>query len=141
METVRAHRNTFLDSYDEFFLLLQTAADETTSESEFAQLFDEMVAIARGWQAYPEEAAAIPFGAEHAELEAVYLDWADLVRELGFAFEDIFQGVGSPDDFLDVYDQWTIVDAELMTILRQSGQRFLRQAMSRNTVAQGLVAM
>lgn len=138
---MRTHRDTFLDSYDEFFTLLQTAADDSTTESEFADLFDEMVVIAREWQGYPEEAAAVSFGPEHADLEATYLDWADLVRELGYAFEDIFQGVGSTDDFLDVYDQWTVIDGELMAILRQSGSWFQRQAMSRNTVAKGLMVI
>lgn len=135
---VRSHRDTFLYSYDDFYALLQTAADESTPSSELEQAFTDMVTIAREWQQYPTEAAKIQFGPEHADLEATYLEWADLVSDLGYEFEDFYQNIGSVDAFLDAYDRWQVVDSELQSLLRNLGHRFQRRAKSRSTIARGL---
>ena len=135
---VREHRDTFLDSYDEFYTLLQSAADETTPEDDVDQAFVEMVSIAKEWQGYPEDAALVIWESGTAELETAYLDWADLVGELGYTFEDFYNRLASVDDFLGVYDAWVVADDELLAILGSGLRFFRRSAVGRHDIARSL---
>lgn len=128
IEQIRTHREEFLDSYDIFFSVLQVVADDASSAAEVEEGFDELVVIAQGWQEYPDQAADVEFSADQSELEITYLDWADLIGEMGLAFEDIAMGVGSTEDFLGVYEEWTLVDDYLVEQLDALGFRFQRRA-------------
>lgn len=138
IEIVRNHRDAFLDSYDEFFALLESAADETAPSQTVEQAFTDMVDLARGWQQYPTDAAKVQFGPEHTDLKAVYLEWADIVGELGLTFEDFSMNLATVDDFLNVYDEFTIVDTELRALLRNAGHTFTRTAKAHKYVASRL---
>lgn len=141
VQMVRDNRNTFIDSYEEFFALLQASTDDSVTDAEFKRMSEEIILLAIGWQSYPDEAADIPFGSEHAELEAAYVYWADLVRELGFTLQAIFTGIGTTEEFLAVYDEWEIADDELLAVLSKFGGRSQQFAGSRNTLEHRLASL
>lgn len=117
VDAVVSHRATFLENYDQFYAFLQVAADETATDREVEDAFAAMLNIAFAWQEYPAQAARIEFTANLANLETVYLNWADAIGEMGFLFEDFYMGQATVDDYLAAQDAWSLIDDDLIAIL------------------------
>lgn len=135
VDVVRSHRQTFLASYEAFYEQLQIAADDQATDREQEDAFAATVNHAFEWQGYPDQAAEVSFISTLADLEAVYLDWADAVGEMGFEYEKFFLGTATVDDFLAVHDAWTVLDDELLATLNSLGNRSHRRAQRNQTVA------
>lgn len=123
VETVQSHRTQFNSSFDEFYEVLEVAADETTSSSDILASWDAMLAIASDWQQYPVDAATVSFSRNQTDLEDAYLHWADCVADLGASFDQFYANTATVDDFLVVYDVLLIADSELGSVLRSYNSR------------------
>lgn len=121
VEGVLAHRKAFWESYDRFLTLLEIVVDDTATSTDSADAWAGMANIALEWQLFPATAAELDFSASETDLEISYLSWADLVGEMGVTFEQYFIGTVPVDDFLDLVDEFELVDAELAQLLEGYG--------------------
>lgn len=141
VEAVLQHRETFLDSYDDFYAQLQLAADESATDREVEDAFAALVNIAFVWKTYPEDAAEVAFTPDLAELEATYLDWADAIAEMGTVFEQFYMSTATVDDYLDAHDAWSVTDDELMAILVGLSSRFNRRSRGQRRASRSMAAL
>lgn len=113
VEVVRAHRDEFLVTFNAFNTAMSTFFAETSTEEEQAESFEAIAPLAEVWTTYPQQASQATAPAEFAELEALYLDWADEIGALGTSWLDFLGRTATVEEFfaqLDIVDE---IDLEL----------------------------
>lgn len=114
---VRKHQRDFHESLSLGFEHLDIATDDTSSEEAKGDALLELLLITVEWQNAPVYAKEVVFADTEAELQSLYLNWADLLRELGFAVEGLLLGSGSADQMTAAQKAFTVVDEELADLL------------------------
>lgn len=139
VDMIVAHREQFLASYDTFMSHLAIVGEETTSDAEKRDLFDQMYQIALEWKAYPDDAAAATAPASLTELSTLYMDWATVIGDMGSLFEQLYNGVDTIDDFIAAMSEWELLDSELEVALEEFGfQGFSRTIGAKSSIRNGL---
>jgi hypothetical protein len=141
VDMIVAHREQFLTSYDLFLTNLAVVGEETTTDAEKADLFEEMYGIALEWKAYPDDAMAPAVPASLTELSTLYVEWAQVIGEMGTLFEELYNGVDTIDAFIAAMSEWELLDAELEVALEEQGfQSFGRASGAIKSIRNGLHA-
>lgn len=141
VEIIAAHREQFLTSYDLFLGHLAVVGEETTTDAEKADLFEQMYDIALEWKAYPDDAMAPTVPSSLTELSTLYVEWALVIGDMGSLFEQLYNGVDTIDAFIAAMSEWELLDAELQVALEEQGfQSFGRASGAIKSIRNGLHA-
>jgi hypothetical protein len=123
---VQAQLDDFTDSSERFDEILATIGD--ADEADQADMAEEIEEIATTWSEYPDVAADLEAPSDAADVEDVYLDFADAVGESGTTFLDwLAIPSGDPDedaawdDHLAAYDEAQSLATDLQDALDDAG--------------------
>lgn len=114
---VRQHQQDFYTSMELGFQNLDIVSDATASKTAKDDAFFALLNITVEWQNAPAYAKDVVFADSEAELESLYLHWADLLRGFGLAFEGVLLSSASSDDLTAAEQAFTPVDQELTDML------------------------
>lgn len=117
VEQVRQHQQDFHASLENGSESLSIISDESASESAKQDAFLTLLNNAAEWMNAPIYAKKVVFTADEAELQSLYLTWADLLGAFGSALESVLLGVGSGEDLTAAERAFSPVDQELTDML------------------------
>lgn len=113
VDDVIAHRSVFAGELEQYLTAVLMFGDDEITDAQIQEAFGVMDECAELWVLYPDQAAQLSAPAEYADLETMYLTWADDIAELGNSWIGARAGVEETSAMFDQLDVVIATDEDL----------------------------
>lgn len=113
VDGVIAHRSVFAGEMEQFLTAVLMFGDDAISDAQVQEAFGVMDDCSDLWVLYPDQAARLSAPAEYADLETMYLAWADDIAELGNSWIGARAGLEETSAMFDQLDVVLAADDDL----------------------------